>query len=266
MVSRVITNITSRADDISSRAFGDDDDTLVTFSLRQTYDFDGETRHERLLCCAAFRENAGDWLLTLLHFGESAQAGADALQEAPVAVGQSVTLGERVHARRRSAGLSLRNLAARSGRSASFLSQLERGLVDPSIESLSSVATVLGTTPADLLGAEPSEQVTVSRRHERGIARLDELGMTVEALPGAADGRLAVWLTELAPDGPSFDPRASDGAERVVYVLTGALEVVGERTLVLGAGDSARLVGTWRYRATRGEPARFLSARLSDNR
>jgi transcriptional regulator with XRE-family HTH domain len=260
----VITNITSEAADVASRRLGDDE-TMLTFGLRQTYDLDGETRHERLLCCAAFREEDGEWLLTLLHFGESARAGTDGHAVPSEPSGRTGTLGLRVRARRKAAGLSLRALAARSGLSPSFLSQLERSLVDPSVESLSALAGALDTTSADLLGGEPADGVTVSRRRERGVARLAELGMNVESLPGAAGGRLALWLTELEPDGPSFEPRVAGGVERVVYVLAGALEVVGERTVLLGTGDSVRLAGGWRFRAARGEPARFLTAQLQED-
>jgi len=53
------------------------------------------------------------------------------------------SLGPRLRARRKALGLSRRSLAARAGVSASFLSQVERGLVSPSIQTLIAVSRAL---------------------------------------------------------------------------------------------------------------------------
>ena len=52
-------------------------------------------------------------------------------------------LGDRVRERRQQLGLSLRDLAERSELTASFLSQVERGVTSPSIDSLRRVANAL---------------------------------------------------------------------------------------------------------------------------
>lgn len=53
-------------------------------------------------------------------------------------------LGAVVRGRRASAGLSLRDLAERAGVSNAYLSQVERGLHEPSISVLRAVAAALG--------------------------------------------------------------------------------------------------------------------------
>ena len=52
-------------------------------------------------------------------------------------------IGERVHQRRVELGLSIRELARRSDLSASFISQLERGKVNVSVDSLQRIAEQL---------------------------------------------------------------------------------------------------------------------------
>jgi transcriptional regulator with XRE-family HTH domain len=52
-------------------------------------------------------------------------------------------LGNRLRARRQELGLSLRELAERVGLTASFLSQIERDLASPSIESLRKISDAL---------------------------------------------------------------------------------------------------------------------------
>jgi transcriptional regulator with XRE-family HTH domain len=60
-------------------------------------------------------------------------------------------LGQFIHAQRKLAQLSLRELAALSGFSNAYLSQVERGLHEPSIRVLKSIAQALGVPPETLL-------------------------------------------------------------------------------------------------------------------
>jgi XRE family aerobic/anaerobic benzoate catabolism transcriptional regulator len=65
-------------------------------------------------------------------------------------------LGRRVRALRTDAGLTLRELATRSGLSSRFLVQVESGEGNISVRKLAALARALGTTPAALLtGAAP---------------------------------------------------------------------------------------------------------------
>ncbi|HEY3345213.1 MAG TPA: helix-turn-helix transcriptional regulator, partial [Anaerolineaceae bacterium] len=54
-------------------------------------------------------------------------------------------LGARIKARRAELGLSLRDVAATTGLSATFLSNLERGIANPTLESLRRVSNTLNT-------------------------------------------------------------------------------------------------------------------------
>jgi transcriptional regulator with XRE-family HTH domain len=65
-------------------------------------------------------------------------------------------LGERLRALRRSRGETLTETAERAGISPQYLSEIERGLKDPSSEVLAAVAGALGATLIDL-----TTQVTV---------------------------------------------------------------------------------------------------------
>jgi transcriptional regulator with XRE-family HTH domain len=63
-------------------------------------------------------------------------------------------LGPRVRARRLELGLTLRELARRTGVSPSCVSQIERGLRPPSVGTLRALASELDISAAELL-AEP---------------------------------------------------------------------------------------------------------------
>jgi transcriptional regulator with XRE-family HTH domain len=77
--------------------------------------------------------------------------------------GHVEALGQVIHAQRKLAKLSLRELAALSDLSNAYLSQLERGLHQPSIRVITQVARALGVPPetflrqAGLLDDDPPE-------------------------------------------------------------------------------------------------------------
>jgi transcriptional regulator with XRE-family HTH domain len=77
--------------------------------------------------------------------------------------GQVEALGQVIHHQRKLAKLSLRELAALSDLSNAYLSQLERGLHQPSIRVVTQLARALGVPPetflrqAGLLDDDPAE-------------------------------------------------------------------------------------------------------------
>ncbi|MDE0804525.1 MAG: helix-turn-helix transcriptional regulator [Acidimicrobiales bacterium] len=66
----------------------------------------------------------------------------------------SETLGTRLRARRRAEGLTLAEVAERSELSLPYVSNLERGRGNPTIEALQALARALGTTLGALVGDE----------------------------------------------------------------------------------------------------------------
>ena len=71
-----------------------------------------------------------------------------------------VNLGGTVRRLREDQGLSLRTLAARTGFSASFLSQVENGQASPSISSMERIAAALGVTLGQFFqGAESTSAI-----------------------------------------------------------------------------------------------------------
>src|SRR5690242_21586433 len=82
--------------------------------------------------------------------------------EPPAAVDPAV-LGARVKALRESSGLSLRDLAERSGVSAPMLSQVERGETSPTLTVAARIATGLEMRLSQLLRLDEQGAVTVVR-------------------------------------------------------------------------------------------------------
>ena len=75
-------------------------------------------------------------------------------------------LGQAVRGRRNQLGLTLSQVAKRSGLSVPFLSQVETSFAAPSLTSLFAIARVLDTTPERLLAGPVSADVVVTPRDE----------------------------------------------------------------------------------------------------
>ncbi|MDQ4501792.1 XRE family transcriptional regulator [Sinomonas sp. ASV322] len=169
---------------------------------------------------------------------ESNPADSDALLD----------LGRAIRARRRDLGLTLVQMAALSGLSQPFLSQVERGQARPSMRSLGTIAQALGTTAPSLLALPRSAGVSLV--HAGDVPSIDN------SAQGTARS-IAVGARELLPmeflGGPAeFEEYLEHEGEEIIYVVSGTIEVdlAGEERKTLSVRDSlyfdARVPHRWR--------------------
>lgn len=78
--------------------------------------------------------------------------------------------GEKIRKMRKAAGWTVRALAEKTGVSESYISQLERGLVDPSVSLLRKIAAALEVPVASFFD-EDGEPPLITRREDRRQAR-----------------------------------------------------------------------------------------------
>ncbi|GIF71282.1 helix-turn-helix domain-containing protein [Asanoa siamensis] len=153
--------------------------------------------------------------------------------------------------------LTLTDLAAQTGISASTLSRLEAGLRRPTLEQLLPLARAYGVTLDDLVDVPPTGDPRVNLRP---IAMGG--GATVVPLtrrPGGIQAYKFVLPAGSADREP--DPRTHEGFDWL-YVLNGTLRLVlGEHDLVLDAGETAEFdtrTPHW-FGAAGAGPVEFLS-------
>jgi DNA-binding transcriptional MerR regulator/mannose-6-phosphate isomerase-like protein (cupin superfamily) len=154
--------------------------------------------------------------------------------------GERGAIGARLRHLRAQRGASLRDVAAQTGLSASYISSLERQPGRPSVATLQKLSAALGTTVIELLGDptrdEPEDLVV--RAGQRRRVRLGDPGVAIEQLTVRED-MLEPSLMRLGPGAGSREPYTHDG-EDFVYVLEGRFEVtLDERhRYELGPGDA----------------------------
>ena len=121
-------------------------------------------------------------------------------------------LGQAIRGLRRERGLTLVQVAAASGLSQPFLSQLELGRSRPSMRSLFRIAEALGTTQQALLAEGDAGRTVPYEQGFEGGARLLLHG------PGAD-------VTEFAGVSGEFAEYFSHDRHELLYVVRGTLEV-----------------------------------------
>ena len=140
-----------------------------------------------------------------------------------------VRIGSRLRGLRRERGITIPQLAAASGLTSGFISQLERDLSSASLSSLARICDALGIRIGDVVDRFPGGSHDVVT-----IAGQEHLLLTP-----AGERRFHVTESHLAPSASSGGELHTLPADaELVYVVEGALELrVGTRKRVLRAGE-----------------------------
>ena len=153
-------------------------------------------------------------------------------------------LSERVQRLRQQRGLSLEELAAASDVSASFLSQLERGIGNPSFLTLTKIARALSTPIGYLFGEEPSAANGIVRRHKRKRLIPPNVDLVYELITPDLNRPFEVVSIEIAPGMAEPDSPFLHSGEECVLVLEGEVAFhLGDEMYRLGQGDSITFPG-----------------------
>jgi transcriptional regulator with XRE-family HTH domain len=174
-------------------------------------------------------------------------------------------IGDRVKALRAEHGLTLDDLAARSGVSRAMISRVERGESSATAQLLNRLCSGLGITLSSLFARDDPATSPVSRRAAQSVWRDPGTGyVRRRASPASTDGVLDLVDVMLPPGtNVTFDMPEMRGADQLVYVLEGRLAMLlGDTPYDLGPGDCLhmRFEAPHTFRNETGEPARYLVA------
>ena len=140
-------------------------------------------------------------------------------------------IGNKIKQLRTRQGLTLEELASRSELTKGFLSQLERNLTSPSIDSLSDILEALGTNLSEFFQEDKNDQFVF--RSEDFFVDERENCTVNWIVPNTQKNQMEPILLELPAGGVSFEIEPHNG-EEFGYVLDGSviLECDGERSVV----------------------------------
>ena len=173
---------------------------------------------------------------------------------------ERLRVGASVRRWRSTRGLTLADVAARSGLTVGYLSQVENDKASPSLDALGQVAAALEVEPAwFLMGDAPSP--TVVRAADRPISR--SAGARIESVDGRSSRDIEI-VEVVAEPGGAIGLHAHAGDEHHV-VLSGRFRArQGDHEIELGPGDYLRWDGAIPHdgAVVGDEPARVLILRI----
>jgi transcriptional regulator with XRE-family HTH domain len=150
-------------------------------------------------------------------------------------------MGARVREMRRGRGLTLEELAERSGVSRAMLSKVERGEKNPTLVVAAKVAEGLGVTLSRLVGMEERQEVILVPRERRMVMRDPESGFERQLLSPEFGGRGIEFIRNVVPEGATSGefPPHREGVEEYIVVERGQLRaVLGGEEYLLREGDA----------------------------
>jgi len=186
-----------------------------------------------------------------------------------------VEVGKRIRELREDTGLTLQELAQRTGYSSALLSQFENHMVSPPLGALIKLSRALDIDVGDFFGEVSDQNFVLVRNDEREIvSRVASregvnLGYTYEALGfGMKDHHMEPFVVTLEPVPIREKHLSVHEGEEFIYVLDGKMKIrLGDYTDTLDPGDSIYFKCTTPHHVTcaEGEPAKILAVMYTGN-
>jgi transcriptional regulator with XRE-family HTH domain len=175
-------------------------------------------------------------------------------------------IGKRLRETRIRKNLVIDDVAAASGMSRAYISQVETGKASPSIQTLEKLGAALNISVSSLF-IEDSAGCTVIRAADRRHVHFggpNTPQRKVMQYMSAPDRQLELVIVEIPARSTAIDKAHAHEGEEACHVLEGEVEVVyGEDTHRLGPGDSVHWdsrISHW-LRNIGDSPAKLIVAR-----
>jgi transcriptional regulator with XRE-family HTH domain len=158
---------------------------------------------------------------------------------------QELRVGEKIRELREKKGLSLQDMANRTGYSSALLSQVENHFISPPLGGLIKIAKALEVKVGTFFGDEPRESYAIVRKDERKhISRFASkegvsYGYSYESLGfDKKDRQMEPFLVTLEPATVKSEKLSSHDGEEFIFILEGEMEaILGDHKDVLYPGD-----------------------------
>ncbi|WP_075290535.1 helix-turn-helix domain-containing protein [Pararhizobium arenae] len=150
-------------------------------------------------------------------------------------------IGERIRLLRQQRGLTLDELAIRSGVSRAMISKVERAEASPTAQLLARLCAALGTTLSRFFATDEPTASPLSRRSDQRLWRDPDTGYLRRSVsPEGIESPVDIVEVEFPPGARIvFDPHQIDsGTTQHLWLFRGRLDVTHNRkTYMLEAGD-----------------------------
>jgi transcriptional regulator with XRE-family HTH domain len=147
--------------------------------------------------------------------------------------------GSIIRRMRKAQNMTLVDLSEKTGLSLSFISQVERGITNPSINSLRNIALALNIPLGSFFEEGSSHNGPVVRKSERSVLVNTDSRLTYQLLSNPTNRRIEFLLTRLAAGSTSAESPMTHKGDEAALILQGECRIeLGEEKYDLKEGDS----------------------------
>jgi transcriptional regulator with XRE-family HTH domain len=152
-------------------------------------------------------------------------------------------LGPKIREIRQEKGLTLNELADKTKLTASYLSQIERNIIDPSISSLRKISVELGVPIYTFLTDEKKQNVLIHAEKRKKLELPNSSIIYEFVTPMASDkevnSKMEIIYFQLDPCSWSNDELMIHPADECIFIIEGTVELyLAEDKYTLNKGDS----------------------------
>lgn len=153
-----------------------------------------------------------------------------------------LNIGNKLQEFRMKRGMGVRELSRCANVTPSMLSQIERGLVNPSINTLKQIAQALDVPLFMFFKEDETKEIVVRRDQRKTIGHPEQRDTIYALLTPDVTGSIEFCMMTIPPRGDSGSAAQSHSGEEVSYVVEGPVEIfVDTESYTLETGDSIRI-------------------------
>ena len=158
---------------------------------------------------------------------------------------ENMKIGHKIQEYRRIHNITIKEFAEITNLSAGLISQLERGMGNPSLSALKSIASALKISLASLFEEEVSNESLILRREDRNtIYNPDQKHILYDVLtPSPLNSSVELLLMNLSANSITYGNFSTHVEEELAFVLEGEVSIIFENEeFLLREGDTIRIL------------------------
>ncbi|MGL5312141.1 MAG: helix-turn-helix domain-containing protein, partial [Peptostreptococcaceae bacterium] len=154
-------------------------------------------------------------------------------------------IGNKISEYRRIHNLTIKEFSEQTNLSAGLISQLERGMGNPSLSALQSIASALNISLSSLFEEEVSNESLILRKEDREtIYNPDQKHVLYDVLtPSPLNSSVELLLMNLSANSKTYGDFSTHVEEELAFILDGEVSIVFEHEeFLLREGDTIRIL------------------------
>ncbi|MGM0438258.1 MAG: helix-turn-helix domain-containing protein [Bacillota bacterium] len=171
-------------------------------------------------------------------------------------------MGNKIRKLRKDSSLSLAELSQKINKTSSYLSQIERGLAEPSLNALRQIAEALDT-PIFYFLVDEKDYNTVVRKEERKKMEIPGSNLDIELISASRNRQIEMIEAKLGVGKETKREKNTYEGEECILVKNGELKIeIGKEKYNLKEGDSIYFLSSLPHKITNigEEKLVFISA------